>query len=115
MGAEVGIAAILFGVLGFVYSVFATFSRRELPNMATIEETEIDLRPHPILRYLKRVAQWITIGLGLALLVSTGCFAWFLWPKDWILTVLACGLLGEVTFLFVIGLYITFWLMPVYS
>lgn len=115
LGADLAVAAILFGVLGFLYSVFATFARRELPGTEPVNETKLDLRPHPILWYLRRVALWLVVGLGISLLIATGCFAWFLFPTGWLCVSLAAGLLFEITFLFVIGCYVVFWLMPVYS
>jgi hypothetical protein len=115
LGANLAVAAILFGVLGFLYSVFAAFARRELPTDNLADETQVDLRPHPLLWYLKRVAVVIVIGLGISVLIAGGCFAWLLCPRDWILSALSGGVLVEVVFLFAIGCYVTYRLMPVYA
>jgi hypothetical protein len=112
--ANVAIAAILFGVLGFVYTVFATFARRERPQTGDIDETTLDLRSHPIIAPLRRVARWLAVSLSLSLIISITCFWWFLLPIDYLLIISSVGLLCEIILMIVIGFYIAFKLMPRY-
>ena len=114
LGANLAVAAILFGVLGFVYSIFATFARRELPQTADIDEANLDLRAHPILAPLRRTARWLVITLIFSLMITLLCFLWFFTPNDTILIVSSIGLIGETLFIVVMGVYIAFKLMPKY-
>jgi hypothetical protein len=114
MGANLSAAAILFGVLGFLYSVFAMFARRELPATALVDETKIDLRPPPVLAYLRQVAKWLVLGLGIAVVVAVGDAVWFVFPDQWLCSALVAALLLEVVFLFAIACYVTVALMRVY-
>ena len=114
LGANLAVAAILFGVLGFVYSVFATFARRDRPQMDVLDETVIDLRAHPIIAPLRKTGRWISITLLFSLIISFVCFLWFFRPSDIILIVSSIGLLGEVLFMVTVGFYIAFKLMPKY-
>jgi hypothetical protein len=120
LAANLSVAAILFGVLGFLYSVFAVFARQELPTTTHTEqsegnETTTDLVPHRILPHLRRVANWLVLALGLAVVIAVGDAVW-LFSRDqvWLCGTLVLALLLEVVLLFIIACYITFKLMPIY-
>jgi hypothetical protein len=120
LAANLSVAAILFGVLGFLYSVFAVFARQEISttthvNQTEVDETTVDLRPHRILPHLRRVANWLVIALGLAVIIAIGDTVWlFFRDQVWLCGTLILALLLEVVLLFIIACYVTFKLMPVY-
>lgn len=111
LSADLTVAAILFGVLGFIYAVYASFATPHLPE-APIKELRMPVFPHPILDPLARVARWILFGLGLATVIAIGCSIWFLIPRNGLLIGIAGGLLLEVILLFGIGAFVVFALMP---
>lgn len=106
LGGDLAIAAILFGVLGFLYTVYATFAPPKLRPNEKIPP------PHPILIPLARVARCIVLGLGISAIIAIGCLSWFLCPEWALLVAVVAGLLFEVTFLFAVSCYVTFRLMP---
>lgn len=116
LSADLSLAAILFGVLGFLYSVFSAFTRRETvaSKVAEQDETLVDWRPHPLLWYLSQIARYNVIVLGIATLIAFGCFAWFLCQNDLLLILLSIGVLIEIAAIFGIGFYVTRRLMKAY-
>jgi hypothetical protein len=99
LGADLSIAAILFGVLGFVYAVFASLACPQLPD-TPVKEMQIPILPHPLLDPLTKVARWTLLGLGLSVVIAIGCFSWFLCPGNGMLIAISLGLILEVIFLF---------------
>lgn len=116
LGAIVNVAAIIFAVLGFMYSVLVTFVRPLHPRVD--EETvrsleEADWQPPPIIKTLQRGGQRLIFGLGFALLMVIGCSVWFVFPKPWLCMILIIGLVGEIIFLFMISCWVVFKLMRI--
>jgi len=109
LGAQIAIASILFGVLGFLYSVFATFARRTIPPGA--DETKIDLRTHPVLPHLRSIAEWILGGLVLSLLGTIISLVWLASPKPAFDVLLALILVGEILLITFMGFHVTVILM----
>ena len=111
LGANLTVAAIFFGVLGFIYAVFVNFAPPKLPN-EPVKEMRVPLLTHPILVPLTQIARLILIGLGLSVFVAGGCFVWFSYQAEKLLIAIIVGLLFEVLLLFGIGARIVFSLMP---
>jgi hypothetical protein len=114
LAANLSVAAILFGVLGFLYSVFAMFQRPGPPT--TQDETApIGLGEPRILPHLRRVAGWLVLGLGLAVVIAIGNTVWlFFRDQVWLCSTLVPALLLEVALLFIIACYVTRRLMHVF-
>jgi len=110
LGADLTLAAILFGVLGFVYAVFGTLAQPKLPD-EPVKDMRVPILPHPLLIPLTRVAQWILAGLFLSTGVAAGCFVWFLYPSETLLICIAAALFLEVVLLFGIGAFVVYSLM----
>jgi hypothetical protein len=116
LSGSLAVAAILFGVLGFVYSIFAMVASQEKPPQIVGERPELTTvvsPPAPIQKYLRQVAGWIVVGLGASFLIVGGCVVWFLVPADYYLKDTLCvslvyTLLLEVLGLFVLGCYVIF-------
>lgn len=116
LAASVGIASILFAVMGFMYSVFTTFVRplhpRTDPAVVRSLEEE-DWRPPPIIETLRYGARWLVISLGFAVILVVGSCLWFRFPTLWLLVSLTSGLIVESFFLFLMGCWVVFKLMRI--
>jgi len=113
--SDLAIAAILFGVLGFLYTVYAAFAQNTLSPEQLADETKVDLRTSPLLPYLRQIGWFNIAALGMSLVVTFGCFVWLAYPSDTLLLLLSVGTIAEAAFLFLMGCYIVHRLMPVYD
>src|SRR4051794_9349345 len=90
--ADLAIAAMLFGVLGFIYAVYVNFASPKLPN-TPVRDMQVPVLPSPMIDPLIMVARWILLDLGLSVLLTSGCLFWFLCPKNSLLIGVSIGLL----------------------
>ena len=107
LGGNLSVAAILFGVLGFIYAIYAGFAS---PHMSekSVNEMSAPIVPSPVLAPLALIARFIFWGFVLSLLIAFGCFIWFICPEDWLLITVSVGLLLELLALVGVGYFIVF-------
>lgn len=110
LGGNLSVAAILFGVLGFIYAIYASFASPRTPQ-APVNQMDIPILPSPVLAPLARIARLVFWGFVLSVVVAGGCFVWFLYPFEWLLLAVSVGLLIEFISLLGVGFFVVFKLM----
>lgn len=110
LGGNLSVAAILFGVLGFIYAIYASFASPQMPQVP-VNQMDMPILPSPVLAPLALIARFVFWGFVLAVIIAGGCFIWFLYPVEWLLVVVSIGLLIELLSLLWIGFFVVFKLM----
>lgn len=110
LGGNLSVAAILFGVLGFIYAIYASFASPHMPP-DSVDQMSVPILPSPVLAPLALIARFVFWGFVLSVIIAGGCFVWFLYPVEWLLVAVSVGLLIEFLSLLWVGFFVVFKLM----